>query len=185
MCRQTNSLALSRRLLIILGVIVLAGCASRYRLNLTLTAEGTSRKVKVENVEYLVGTKLDNPYSRDKTAAGAANVIIITTGARWPESEGPTDVILRFDEYLRNRLFIQLPVQPEPDTLSLAGNSFVQLLGRYDLSPAAKMFLPTSGTFIIDSVDSRNLFGTIDGSYKSEPGMVYGFSGRIKVKVAE
>ena len=175
----------NQALWVLVGLVLLFGCASRYRLDLYMTSEGARKKVKVEKAELLAGSALNDPYARQKTIDGIATTAIITTGARWHQPEDKRVFMLGFDEYLRCRIYIQLPQTPVADTIDLPGNSFVHLLGRYDLPTESKIFLPVSGTFVVDSVTSKNLFGTIHGQYENRSGTPLDFDGQFKVKITD
>jgi hypothetical protein len=170
---------------VLVGSVLLFGCASRYRLDLYMTSEGATRKVKIEKAELLDGSALNDPYARQKTIDGIATTVIITTGARWHQPKDKRVFMLGFDEYLKCRIYIQLPQTPAADTIDLRGNSFVHLLGRYDLPAESKIFLPVLGTFVVDSVTSKNLFGTINGRYENRSGAPLGFDGQLKVKIID
>lgn len=165
------------------GAILLFGCASRYRLDLHMTGEGHRKKVKVEKTEFIPGTALNDPYADEKIVAGSTSTAILTTGTRWERSEDFRAFMLGFDEYLKCRLYLQLPYPPTASTIDLPGNSFVHLLGRYDLPAESKIFLPVSGSVIVDSATSKSLFGTIDGRYENSSGAPLEFDGRFKVKI--
>jgi len=165
------------------GALLLLVCTSRYRLDLYLSTEGHTKKVKVENTELLTNSALNDPYAREKTITGELNTAVITTGARWRQPEDKRVFMLGFDEYLRCRVYIQLPLTLIADTIDLQGNSFVHLLGRYDLPAESKIFLPASGTFVIDSVTPKNLFGTINGSYENRSGTSLAFDGQFKMRI--
>ncbi len=168
----------------LVGAVLLFGCSSRYRLDLYMMSEGNKKKVKVEKAEFISGSALNDPYAKVKIVDGSASTAIITTGTRWERSENHRAFMLGFDEYLKCRIYLQLPYQPTVDTIVLAGNSFVQLLGRYELPLESKIFLPASGTFVVDSVTSQNLFGAIQGRYENRSGAPLEFDGRFKVKIA-
>jgi hypothetical protein len=172
-------------LLLLVCSILLFGCASRYRLDLYLTSEGNQKKVKVEKTELLAGAALNDPYAGQKTIDGFATTAIITTGTRWQQPEDKRVFMLGFDEYLRCHIYIQLPQTPAADTIDLQGNSFVHLLGRYDLPAESKIFLPSSGTFVVDSVTSKHLFGTIHGQYENRSGTPLDFDGQFKMKITD
>lgn len=54
-------------------------------------------------------------------------------------------------------------------------------MGRYDLSADSKVFLPTRGSFMIDSVTTKNLFGTIEGRYQNKDKAPLGINGQFKI----
>ncbi|MEW6051918.1 MAG: hypothetical protein AB1644_12770 [Candidatus Zixiibacteriota bacterium] len=163
--------------------VVAAGCASRYRLELFLTAEESRRKIKVEGTEYIANALID-PTSDEKTAAGPGNCIVLILGARGERGKTPQYSAISYDEYLLYRVYLQLPVEPKPSTIPLSGNAFVQLIGRYDQPVEAKLFLPDYGTLVVDSISSHHLFGTIDGRFKNSRGEPLTVDGKFKVRVA-
>ncbi len=176
---------MSKRLIsgLFLASLLLSGCfLSRYRLELFLTRESHTKKVKVEQAEFLERTVLDDPQGKRKVIPGPGNVIVVTTGTRWKVPHEYTGLLLGADDYLRYRLYLQLPPEVRKDSLTLANNSFVFLLGHYDLPMSSKVYFPQNGFFLIDSVTSKFLFGTIDGTYRSEEGFTLTFNGQFKVK---
>jgi hypothetical protein len=90
---------------------------------------------------------------------------------------------LAFDEYLKIRLFIELPGPITPGTIELKGHSFAQLLGRYTMQPDEKIFLPGVGTMVIDSIAKEHLFATIDAKYTNSGGRPIQFDGRFRARV--
>ncbi len=182
---HTKDVTLSRSLCLLIVGMFLFGCASRYRLNLYITSEGVTKKVEVEKTEFLVGSALNDPYAQEKTVADSSNTVVVTTGARWQKPVDKRVFMFGFDEYLRCRIYIQLPPTPVADTIDLQSHSFVHVLGRYDLPAADKIFLPSSGVFIVDSITTKDLFGAIHGIYKNSSGAPLAFEGQFKVKVRD
>jgi hypothetical protein len=168
----------------VLTVLITLGCSSRYRLDLYLTAEEYTRKVKVEQTEFVPNSRLNDPYQEEKVLTGDANTAIITTGTRWRRPGDNRTFMFDFDEYLKCRLYVQLPQAIKADTIALENNSFVHLLGRYELPPEAKIFLPVAGSLIVDSSTVEEFFATIDGHYENRDGVPLEFEGQFKVKTA-
>ncbi len=176
--------SVQRRILFALAIsLLVSACSSRYRLDLYLTCEGQVKKVKVEQAQFLPGWTLDDPYGREKIAPGSSVVLLVETGARWERPDDTRIFMLGFDEYLRARVYIQLPEPPVAETIPLEGHSFVHVLGRYDLAPDAKVFLPDSGSFVVDSVTAKRLYGTLHGLYRNNAGAPFAYDGRFKVKI--
>ncbi len=180
MCRQSFVRSFSIAFL----MVTLVGCASRYRLEMFLTADETRRKMKVEGTEYIANA-LINPTADEKTSAGPGNCIMLILGTRGERGKTPQYSAISYDEYLLYRLYLQLPAEPKPSAIPLIGNSFVQLIGRYDQPAEAKLFLPEFGTLVIDSVTSKHLYGTIDGRFNNTQGEPLAVDGKFKVKVAK
>ena len=104
-------------------------------------------------------------------------------GARGKTLEG--DFLgLDFDDYVRYRLFVELPPILEPTTVRLSGKSFVHLLGHYEIPAESKLFFPVSGTLVIDSLAHGKMFATIDGRYENTEKVPLRINGRFKTKVA-
>ena len=167
------------------GLMLVLGCASRYRLDLYMMAEGHRKKVKIEGTEFIRGSQLNDPYADQKVVVGSLSTVVVTTGTRWRQSEDKRVFMFGFDEYLKCLIYVQLPPVPGKDTIGLPGNSFVHVLGRYDLPAEDKIFLADSGAFFVDSVTSKNLFGTIQGRYKNRSASTLHYDGRFKVRIAK
>jgi hypothetical protein len=58
-------------------------------------------------------------------------------------------------------------------------------MGRYDLPTESKIFVADSGFVAIDSVTSKDLFGTIRGRYKNRSAATLYFDGRFKVRITD
>lgn len=185
MTRGLKRVCPGRLCAVLVGVLLVAGCASRYRLDLFMVIDGRDKKVSVEHTEYIIDARLNDPFDDKKVVAGEGGVVVLTTGARGKVLKSGVSDLFGFDEYLTCRLYLQVANPPVPDSLNVAGNSFVQLLKRYDWVPEAKVFLPQSGYFVIDSVTSTNIFCMVRGDYKNEGGIPLSFKGRFKVKIAE
>ncbi len=165
-------------------LVLSLACTSRYRLDLYLVIEGDEKKVKVERTEYVQGATIADPYADDKLVSGTGNCIILNLGRRGETQQVGLYNLVGYDEYMRCLLYLQLPQELEADTIALSENSFLQLLGRYDVRARDKIFLPVSGTLVIDSLSRKRLYGTIAGSYANNQGQKFGVKGRFKVKVA-
>jgi len=164
---------------------LLTACSSRYRLDLNMTIEEKSRKVKVEQTQYVMDADLGDPHADTRVRAGQGNVAVVTVGTRARRSERDRLNFLSFDEYLRCQIYMQLPPMPQPDTIQLPDNSFVYLLGRYDRPVGEKVFMPVSGFFVVDSASSGRFFISLDGEYHNSSGATLAFNGRMKIKVGD
>ncbi len=186
--RRLESMELSRtRQAACLGlalVILLAGCTSRYRLSLYLLQGETKDQVKVEKTEYAVGAVLAEPTAREKIIPGAGNCLILITGSRGRTLDTQAEDLISFDRYVRYRVFLQLPPVVGPGTVALPGNSFVQMMGRYERSAEDKMYLPRDGSLSVDSLSGKRLFGTLDGRFENRQGESIAFQGQFKAKIS-
>lgn len=169
--------------IISLCLLVVAGCASRYRLPLYLDLDENRRVVKVEQTQYLLKARLGDPYQEQKVIAGDGTCLVLLTSTGGEKIELPQKSLLSFDEYLRIRLFVELPDRPSRGTIELKGHSFVQLLGRYALQTEEKIFLPSTGTMVIDSIAKSHLFATIKGDFANTKGRPLNLNGQFRAKI--
>lgn len=176
----------SRNVLLVssLTLLLIIGCTSRYRLDLYMSLGEEQKRVKVERTEFVLDAELGDPFANQKVIAGDGGVVIVTTGIRGAKLENELEGIFGFDEYISSRLFLQVKRPLQKDSLNLTGNSFVHLLGKYDWSPEAKIFMPREGYLKIDSVTSRDFFGTVNGTFRNNQDFEIAFNGRFKVKVS-
>jgi hypothetical protein len=170
--------------LVLAGLVAAAGCTSRYRLDLFMSVENQERKVKVESTEYIPSAALADPYAETKIVSGGHGVITVQTSARGQRVTEAFHGPFGFDEFLHCRLYLELDLPLKADSVSLTGRSFVVLLGRYGLSPDAKVFLPDDGYCVVDSVTRSELFASMHGIYKNSQGQPLTFSGRFKAKTS-
>ncbi|UCC44831.1 MAG: hypothetical protein JSU65_02590, partial [Candidatus Zixiibacteriota bacterium] len=96
-----------------------AGCTSRYRLDLHMTIAEQRKKVKVESTECVRQSQLNDAYAVEKLVAGEGNCIILHLGTRGEAVDVKKESLLKYDEYLRCRLYAQLPSRLEPDKIAL------------------------------------------------------------------
>jgi hypothetical protein len=172
-------------LLCVTIVVALPSCKSRYRLNLYMLSGGEQKKIKVEATEFARGAIIQDPLAEQKLRAGTGNTVILNLGGRGRSVQMGEEHLLKFDEYFRCQLYIQLPLELRPDTLDLPENSFAQIQGRYDLKVEEKTFLADSGTVILDSLHKDDLYATIDGRFLNQFEDTLGFAGQFKVKVTD
>jgi hypothetical protein len=172
---------------LVTAILTLISCASRYAMDLYLISGEKSQKVKVEQTQFAAMTVLASPYAEEKIVQGMGNTLMIGTGSRGARGPKISQYdVLRFDEYLRYRIYIQLPKTLERGSVSLPGNSFAQVLERYDKPQEENIFLAESGNFVLDSVVSRYLFATLQqGVFTNSKGSKVTFDGRCKVRVAD
>lgn len=168
-------------------VVVAGACSSRYSLNLAVATEGLQKNFKIEQTQFVTEGVLADPYSETKLVPGDGSVAVLTIGSRWDKMppSGTSVKIVRFDEYLRMRLYLGFPSVLEPQRFEADGRSFVQLLGRYDWSPEDRIFVPNGGSFTIDSVNSKLMFVTVDGRYRNQAGDSLSVLGQFKLKISQ
>ncbi len=178
----------------LLGILAVlpVGCTSRYTMNLWLVRDREQAgraKIDVEETSYAPDTKLSDPNGTPWVVAGDRSTVVISLGMRGePIEQGAANIALGFDQYLKYRIYLQLPPAPiaATDTVPLAGNSVVRLMKFYEIPQIDKTYLPvgSAGSFIIDSVKSGSLFGTFeDAFWENIKGDRIGFEGRIKFKI--
>ena len=117
--QKANVNDLARHIVGLVVACVLAtlwfGCASRYRLELTITDEGVPHRVKVEQTQFASGAILGDATSDRQVEPGNANCLVVSAGiqvkSRLPI--GKYD-ILQYDEHLQYRIFLHLPKPLEP-----------------------------------------------------------------------
>jgi hypothetical protein len=170
-------------LIILLATTLLVACASRYRRDLYLVHGQEQSKVRVEKTEYVIDGILGTPLSQDKVIEGPGNCVILTTGSRGEVTGQDDPGLVDYNQYLRYKIFLQLPSRPHLGKLPLENNSFVQLLGYYELPVEEKTFIARSGEFSVDSLTDKHLFGSIDGSYRNYLDQPVAFRGEFKVKI--
>jgi hypothetical protein len=165
----------------------LAGCVSRYRMEMYMVINNEQKKLKIDQTEYARDVVIGNPYADHKLLPGEDNCIILRTGTRGESysTDMTQSLFIGTDEYLRTLVYLEVPGLPSADTIKLTDkNSFVQILGRYEQPTEQKIFLPTSGQLVIDSLSGNRMFCTLDGSYANREGNPLTYQGRFKVKIA-
>jgi len=170
-------------LAVVLVGLLLTACSSRYRRNLYLVEGSELNKVKVEKTEYIIDGVLGAPLGRDKVIAGPGNCVILTTGSRGEVSGGEETGLVDYNQYLRYKIFLQLPSRLQVGPLPLNNNSFVQLLGYYELPAEEKIFIARSGEFSVDSLSDKHLFGSLDGTFENNLNQPVAFRGEFRVKI--
>ena len=166
-------------------MLTLAACTSRYRLDLFLTEGDTQSKVKVEKTEFMAGAVLGDPMSRDKVKLGDGNVIVLITGSRGRTVNTEAHDLMSYDRYARYRLFVQLAATIEAGPIVLKDNSLLQMMGRYELDAEDKLYYPIGGELVVDSLSGNKLFGTIDGRFENHKGDPISLEGRFKAKISD
>lgn len=168
--------------ILILTIALIAGCASRYKLDLLMQSDGFDDKLKVNQTHFYPNTQLTDPYLDEKITKGSDNVLVATVSTRWV-MQSDQDFI--FDENWKSYLFLQLPNPLKNDSLNINDRSFVTLLGYYQLSNDERIFNAESGFLKVDSVTDKNVFVSLNGIYKSKAGRILNINGELKGKVAE
>ncbi len=183
-CTAIKSLRLLTGFLAVTAIaLAAASCSSRYRLELFMTAEETRSKVDVDQTDYFKSTVIADPKAENKLTTGPGDVVVLTINARDVHQANELYSVLKYNELITARVYLQFLDKPKLGSLPLPGNSFVHLLGEYDKLPEDKLFLADSGTVVVDSITSRQLFGTLHGQYKNPKGTPLLFDGRFKVKI--
>ena len=162
--------------------VILTACVSRYHLDLYLTSQGFTEKMKIEETRLLMDHGLADPYAREKVQPDSTTVLMIQTGVRWDHVEEKRRFMLGFDEYLQLRFYMVLPPLPSVDTIPVADRSLVHVLGRYDLPAESNIFLPDTGRFVIDSVRSDSYFCTINALYRNRADVPLELNGEFRIK---
>lgn len=152
-------------------------------MDLYLTTDGEKTKVKVEQTRYVPGVVLADPLVDKPVQSGNGSVIILNLGFRGSELTGFTKFGFGLDEYVKHRLYVQLPDLPDTATVKLQGHSFLKLQKHYELSPESKVFQPVVGTCLIDSVTTSALFGTLGGVFENPDGVSVTIIGQFRVKL--
>jgi hypothetical protein len=177
---------LGRSIIVILVVAstFLTACSSRYRLDLHVTTDGYQLRVKVESSEFAAQCALGDPYSEVKTIAGTGSCLVLTLKGRGSVGPQEKEQIIRFDEHMTFRLNVELPSLEKGRSLNLVDNSFVHRLGRYDIPAEEKIYLPTSGTMIMDSLAGDFLFATAHGKFATRGGKQLSVDGQFRARIA-
>jgi len=168
--------------LLMLLVLTMGACTSRYRMDFYMDLEEVRKKVDVDDAQYVMDVDLGDPLADEKLTVGSGSVAIVSVNTRWKSRRQSDFAMLNYDENLRFQIYVQLPGQLQPDSSELVGQSFAQMLGRYDQAPGRKTFMANSGFWRIDSVASGHLFMTLQGEYENNVGTAVTFDGRFKVQ---
>ena len=112
----------SKNYIIILLLLSIVSCSSRYRLDLFMKTETGNKKVKVEKTDYISNVRLGDPFGDIKILPGESNVGILTVGSRGFSYKRAAEDFLTFDEYLRNRIYFQFPLPLKRGTFDLKDN---------------------------------------------------------------
>jgi hypothetical protein len=164
-------------------LILEIACTSRYRMDLYMETVEVRKKVKLEGTEFVQGAVIHDATADEKLRTGSGNVVILSIGTRGDAIPSDQTHLLKFDEYFRCLIYVQLPLELKRDTLDLEDISFVQVQGRYDLTPEHKLFLARSGTMVVDSIPKKDMYATLDGVFVTTTDDTLLFDGRFKVKV--
>jgi hypothetical protein len=149
-----------------------------------MTADESRRKMKLEGTEYSTGGMI-NFTGETILQPGPGNCITLTLATRGKRNTAPAYAALWYDEYLVYRVYLQLPPTVTPATIPLTGNSLVYLVGRYDQPSESKRYLPTGGTFVVDSLTAHQLYGTIEGQFANPANQSVAVDGKFKVRITE
>ena len=163
--------------------LTICGCASRYRLEFYMDADNARRRLKVEQTQYLLNAHLGDPFDDQKVISGEGKCLVLLASARGERIDIPASGVLGFDEYLKVRLFVELTDPVKPGAFDLKARSFAQMLGRYNLSPEDKIFLPDSGRMVIDSIAKEHLYASLNGKFVNSSGTPIRFDGQFRARI--
>ncbi|PWB74676.1 hypothetical protein C3F09_03615 [candidate division GN15 bacterium] len=163
---------------------MLASCASRYNLVLNVTESGQMRHVKVDQTQFAPGTVLGDPASEAQLRSGQGSCVIVlaSVGTKQQSPSGGYDV-LRYDEILRYRVFLQLPPTPIVGRWPLENRSFAEIMGRYELRKDETLFTIGTGTVAVDSLARNRAYMSINGEFRNGSGAVLAVDGQFKVRI--
>ena len=164
-------------------LLLLLGCASRYRLALYMDSDNIRRRVKVEQTQYMINARLGDPYDDQKILPGTATCLVVMSSSRGERVELSSLSVLGYDENLKVRLFFELPHAVQTGRLIVKERSFAQMLGRYTLPPDEKIFLPDTGSLMIDSLTKDHLYGTLAARFVNRKGTPLEFDGQFRAKI--
>jgi hypothetical protein len=164
-------------------VAIAAGCVSRYRLALFMDADNRRRQVRVEQTQLAVDSRLGDPFSEQKILSGSGKCLVLVTSARGFRSDSTWTQVFAYDEVLKVRLFIELPSSIRPARVTLKERSFAQMLGRYMVPPGQKVFLPDTGSLVIDSLTKDHLYGTLGARFVNTKGVPLVFDGQFRARI--
>jgi len=184
-------MTIHRRTTVLISFLLMAaalvGCVSRYHMALYMVANDEQKKVKIDGTEFATKVNIGNPFAATKLVPGDGNCIILRTGTRGAKykTDMTESFFLGYDEYLRTLVYLEIPGEPAAGSVTLdEKNSFVQVLGRYEQPDEEKIFLPTSGSLVIDSVSGNKMYCTLDGKYANRKGTPLDYVGQFKIKIA-
>jgi hypothetical protein len=141
------------------------------------------RRVKVEQTQYMINARLGDPYDDQKVLPGTANCLVLLSSSRGERVELGSLSVLGYDENLKVRLFFELPHTLQPARLAVKERSFAQMLGRYTVPPEEKIFLPDTGSLMIDSLTKDHLYGTLAARFVNSKGTPLEFDGQFRAKI--
>ncbi len=97
-------------LTIIACLLCSCGVTSRYRLDLFVSEHDVTKKVDVEQTQFVADAVIGDPFSDNNLVSGQGNVAVLTVGTRWNPKDVSEDFkLMGFDQYWRCRLYIELP----------------------------------------------------------------------------
>lgn len=173
----------SLKLSIAIFLVILAGCISRYRMDLFLIAEGEPQKLKIEESTLVPNSVIGDPYADVKLRPGSHHTLKLITSMRGKPLYSRPEMVISLDEYFRCCFFVHLPAQPRAESITLEDQSFVQVLGQWEVPSEEKIFLPVSGNLVVDSVASKKLYATIEGRFENRSGKSLEYRGQFKASI--
>lgn len=159
-----------------------AGCVSRYRLTIRASLENRVQNLKVLTSEYFMDARL-GAYPDETTLLPADGGVMLITFLAFSERVEEREQVLKFDESIRYRTYIQLPRTVKPGTIPLEGSSIVELVGRYAEDRSVKLYRPHAGRIIIDSISGSRVYATLAAEYRNVEGTRLAISGQFKARI--
>jgi len=171
-----------RMFIISLSLLVLlwTACGKGYfRSDFFMITEKSVEKLRPVENYYLEDTHLIDDVERRFQIAGAGNLLIASYIHPDPEVLDTALRIFEFTPDLEYRLYIDLPVELEVDSLDIAGKSICFIVGQYELRDYLKTFRCGEGYLAIDSIKKQKLFTRLNGIYYNSAGDSLLFRGKI------
>ncbi len=170
---------------IIIFALFISACSSRYRLDLYLTAQEERGRAKIETTELVKAAALGEIDTEISLIPGNGDVAIVTTGRRGKLLKKGSQYALAFDEHLRVKLYLELPLDLHKAQYPMIDNSCAQLLGNFEMPPEQKIFGPVDGQFSIDSLKGSMLYLTVDGRFENKEKQVIELDGQFKMRIRD
>jgi len=166
-------------------LFILANCTSRLKMNLFYENSLGRTNTKVSEAFFVRNYNVDNPLRRDFLISGngtlmALDLFITDTSMYQPAKTTTLPIGAR--PRLKLRMYWPLPELLEAGERGLHRGAFVEMVGKYEATPAERIFQLAHGELVIDSVRSKKLYLTIDATFRSLAGDSLRFDGNVKIK---
>lgn len=182
----SESSIMKKMIITSLVILLMFGCTSRLRTTLLLVSDSeTNHKLTIDQTHFYPESILGDGLSDTKVIPGNRNVGVLTISTRWLMiDKAEEDFVL--NEKWKAHLYLQFPAEIQSaDTVGLQLNSFVNVREYYQLPVGQKLFEPQSGYFVIDSILKREMYVSVNGSFKNSNDISFGIAGKFKLKYAD